>query len=161
MTYFIQLKDGVPFEHPIIEQNLRELFPNIAFPSIFMPRDVEPLGFGIYEYSQQPETGQFERIVELPPVRNPSDGKYYQQWSVVEFTDEEKAIVIAEIKTQIRTQRTMQLYDTDWSQIADNQISDELREKFRVFRQALRDIPNQAGFPMDIVWPEHPQAPSS
>ena len=38
----------------------------------------------------------------------------------------------------------------------DAPIDAETREAFRVYRQALRDVPAQGGFPQTIVWPELP-----
>ena len=32
MRLFIQIRDGQPFEHPIIEDNFREAFPDIDIP---------------------------------------------------------------------------------------------------------------------------------
>lgn len=35
-------------------------------------------------------------------------------------------------------------------------LSDEDRQKWAAYRQALLDVPQQPGFPRDIVWPEKP-----
>jgi len=45
---------------------------------------------------------------------------------------------------------------TDWTQLPDNGLSEELREEWANYRQNLRDIPNQPGFPKSIVWPKNP-----
>lgn len=58
--------------------------------------------------------------------------------------------------TRARAQRDKLLADTDWTQVLDAPIDTETREAYRAYRQALRDIPEQDGFPETIVWPELP-----
>ena len=57
---------------------------------------------------------------------------------------------------EARTQRDKLLADTDWTQVLDAPIDAETREAYRAYRQALRDIPEQDGFPESITWPELP-----
>lgn len=57
---------------------------------------------------------------------------------------------------EARAQRDKLLEYTDWTQVLDSPIDAETREAYRVYRQALRDIPEQEGFPQTIVWPELP-----
>lgn len=63
-----------------------------------------------------------------------------------------------QLAEEIRTQRDKLLAETDWTQVLDAPISAECREAFRVYRQALRDITEQEGFPAAVVWPEIPMA---
>lgn len=55
-----------------------------------------------------------------------------------------------------RAQRDKLLEDTDWTQVLDAPIDTETREAYRVYRQALRDVPQQDGFPDTIIWPTRP-----
>lgn len=54
-------------------------------------------------------------------------------------------------------QRNQLLRDTDWTQTLDAPIDKASREALRVYRQALRDLPEQEGFPQEIIWPELPE----
>ena len=36
----------------------------------------------------------------------------------------------------------------------DYPISDANRDALKAYRQALRDVPEQPGFPDEVVWPE-------
>ena len=56
-----------------------------------------------------------------------------------------------------RVKRGGLLAETDWTQTLDAPISAECREAFRVYRQALRDITEQEGFPETIEWPTAPE----
>ena len=58
---------------------------------------------------------------------------------------------------EARTHRDKLLADTDWTQVLDAPIDAETREAYRAYRQALRDIPDQEGFPESITWPELPK----
>ena len=57
---------------------------------------------------------------------------------------------------EARAQRDKLLADTDWTQVLDAPIDAETRDAYRAYRQALRDIPEQEGFPDTITWPELP-----
>ena len=55
-----------------------------------------------------------------------------------------------------RTERDMRLSKTDHLVMPDYPIPADLLSKVKVYRQALRDITNQDGFPTDISWPVNP-----
>lgn len=54
---------------------------------------------------------------------------------------------------EVRAQRDQLLADTDWTQVADAPV---VQLDWATYRQALRDIPQQAGFPENVTWPEEP-----
>jgi len=54
-----------------------------------------------------------------------------------------------------RLQRDQLLAATDWTQAKD--IPDAVSSKYAAYRQALRDVPQQSGFPENIVWPVKPE----
>ena len=56
----------------------------------------------------------------------------------------------------IRDKRDKLLSDTDWTQTDDAPLTDADRESMRQYRQALRDITSQSGFPQEIKWPDKP-----
>jgi hypothetical protein len=99
------------------------------------------------------------------------EGKWYTKYSVGPvFTDraatadepaktaaeqmaEYKAMKDAEQAKSVRQQRTEKLKDSDWTQIADSTADKAL---WATYRQALRDVTSQAGFPWTIEWPVAP-----
>ena len=60
------------------------------------------------------------------------------------------------LSLDVRLERNKILSDTDHLIQSDYPISDEKKQEIKVYRQALRDIPQQDGFPDNIVWPEKP-----
>jgi len=74
---------------------------------------------------------------------------------LVAMSDEEIATMNAEYNSSrpdmVRNQRNILLSESDVHALADR-ITDE----WKTYRQALRDLPSQAGFPNDITWPDSP-----
>ncbi|MCE6979665.1 hypothetical protein EI534_20250 [Pseudomonas frederiksbergensis] len=56
----------------------------------------------------------------------------------------------------IRTRRDQLLRATDFTQLPDYPITDAQRVQVTAYRKALRDIPEQAEHPFELVWPELP-----
>jgi hypothetical protein len=59
----------------------------------------------------------------------------------------------ARLPDEIRQQRNQLLTASDWTQIPDCTVD---KQAWATYRQALRDITNQSGFPTDVVWPTKP-----
>jgi hypothetical protein len=98
------------------------------------------------------------------------DGKWYTKYVLgpvfADTTDDEgnvttaadneaayKAAKDAEQAKAVRQQRGDKLKDSDWTQVADAPVD---QAAWAVYRQALRDITSQAGFPWTIDWPVSP-----
>jgi hypothetical protein len=56
---------------------------------------------------------------------------------------------------EVRAERNIKLAATDWTQTAD--APQTLKDSYAPYRQALRDVPLQSGFPWTITWPVEPQ----
>jgi hypothetical protein len=153
MTMFIQLKDGKPVGHAVVEENFRLLFPNTSFSWPFVAEDVEPLGFGLYDFSNQPDPGTFEKVVEVAPVKD-EYGRWRQTWAVEPMNKEEVAARTAQEWGAVRGKRDFFLARTDWTQLPDAPVD---ADAWTSYRQALRDITEQTD-PFNIVWPETPAA---
>jgi hypothetical protein len=54
-----------------------------------------------------------------------------------------------------RESRDQLLAETDWTQTVD--VPQATKDKWAPYRQALRDVPQQAGFPDNIQWPSKPE----
>jgi hypothetical protein len=53
----------------------------------------------------------------------------------------------------VRNQRNAKLVESDWTQVLDAAVD---QAAWAAYRQALRDIPQQEGFPATAVWPTQP-----
>ena len=65
-----------------------------------------------------------------------------------------KAKIDARQAATVRSQRDKNLTDCDWTQTNDSPVKDE--STWTTYRQALRDVPTQAGFPHTVTWPTKP-----
>lgn len=54
---------------------------------------------------------------------------------------------------EARALRDSLLAACDWTQVADAPVD---QAAWSTYRQALRDLPDQAGFPDNVTWPEKP-----
>ena len=54
---------------------------------------------------------------------------------------------------QVRLNRDRMLSESDWTQVADAPVD---QAAWATYRQALRDVPDQEGFPSEIAWPVKP-----
>ncbi len=98
-------------------------------------------GGTVYQYSQASGVEQI-------------DGKWYTKYSVAEMDAEAIAAKDVEQAKAMRDQRGEKLKDSDWTQVADAPVD---KAVWATYRQALRDVTAQSGFPWTITWPVEPQ----
>lgn len=62
---------------------------------------------------------------------------------------------VAEITAEVISMRNQRLQESDWTQLAD--IPQQTKDKWEPYRQALRDVTTQPGYPYTVAWPVKPQ----
>lgn len=77
------------------------------------------------------------------------NGVWVETWELIDASPEEIEARVLEKATEVRAQRNQLLEQTDWCALSDVVMSQEMA----TYRQALRDITSQDGFPLDVVWP--------
>ena len=143
---------GAVFGAPLTEEFINQYGGDIVF------EGPQATGGTVYQYSQR------SGVVQL-------DGKWYTNYILGPvFTDTAatdtqpaktaaeneaayKAMKDAEQAANVRNSRTEMLKDCDWTQIADSTAD---KAVWAIYRQALRDITTQSGFPWTITWPTQP-----
>ncbi len=83
--------------------------------------------------------------------RTTGDGAVFDDDASISDWPDFQADPVAASATQVRAQRDGLLVASDHMALADR-ITDE----WRIYRQALRDVPTQAGFPTNVTWPTEP-----
>ena len=118
----------------------------------------------VFEGPQATTTGPYQISVRQG-VEQQSDGKWYTKYVVGPvFTDNQeataaqqeaayKALKDAEAANAVRADRNQRLSETDWRFRSDMTPS----QAWKDYCQALRDVPAQAGFPHNVVWPDQPE----
>lgn len=64
-----------------------------------------------------------------------------------------------DLKNSIISKRNYLLLDSDWTDTlsAKTRLGDNLYNAWQFYRQQLRDITAQSGYPLNVVWPTPPQ----
>lgn len=106
--------------------------------------------------------GPFSKIEKLSD-RYECDGIHYPFFAVGEGTIDDwvgplPVYVPSDEETQqqaidVRAMRNEKLKDSDWTQVADAPVD---KQAWATYRQALRDITSQSGFPWEVTWPVAP-----
>lgn len=95
------------------------------------PNDIEPLGAEVFDAAKD---------IAAPYLAPPEPTITERQ---------------AQLAAEARALRNQLLTSSDWTQVADAPVD---QAAWATYRQALRDVPDQLGFPADIIWPTAPTA---
>lgn len=110
-------------------------------------------GGTVYQYSQRDGVEQvggkwYTKYILGPVFTDTEDATAAEQEAAY------KAMKDAEQAASVRSSRSDKLKDSDWTQVADAPVD---KAAWATYRQALRDISAQAGFPWTVVWPTQPE----
>ena len=108
-------------------------------------------GGTVYQYSQASGVEQLDGKWYTKHVLGPvfTDGETTAAEQEVAY----KASKDAEQAKSVRATRGEKLADSDWTQVADAPVD---KAVWATYRQALRDVTAQSGFPWTITWPDVP-----
>ena len=155
----------------VTEQEFRAMFPNTGFPVQLTEAIINDFGGDVvfegpqatggdhYQYSQyagvEQVNGKWFTKYILGPVFTDTTAEDGTVTTAAQHEAAYKAGKDAERAKAVREDRNKRLTDTDWTQLADAPVN---AQAWATYRQALRDVTAQAGFPWDIAWPEKPTA---
>ena len=110
-------------------------------------------GGTVYQYSmrqgveQQADWKWYSKYVLGPIFVDNADGTAAQQEAAY------KAQKDADQAKAVRDQRNSKLAACDWTQLSDSPAD---KAAWGTYRQSLRDVTAQAGFPWNVTWPVEP-----
>ena len=146
------------------QDEIRELNPNVSFPKVWNDNVYDLLGVDPVFETPAPEPSTVLKRVVRDGAEQDAKDNWVQKWAEQDmFADTEEATkseqeaayqaeLDAAAATAVRSERNTKLAATDWMALSDVIMSDE----WKTYRQALRDVPAQSGFPNDITWPTEP-----
>ena len=142
MLYLVKLLDGKPV-----------CCGGITFPDDVSRASAESAGYICMESDTEPEF--FTRWVHTTPESPDNVGdKSGDMGSIaIYLTDAEYDTVLA---ASARQKRDRLIATTDYLVTPDYPIEPDRLARVKIYRQALRDIPEQSGFHRTITWPEKP-----
>ena len=152
---------------------VRSLYPNTSFPKTWTPELVEELGLDPVFETPAPTTTIYQTAFKNG-VEQDAKGNWVWKWEIgpvfSDTTDDEgnvttaaqheaayKARIDDEKATQVRASRDKLLAECDWMAIKAFETNGNIPALWQLYRQALRDVPTQAGFPHNVEWPAKPE----
>lgn len=136
----------------ITDQQLRADNPNTSFPEVLTPEIIDAFGYDPVLEGPQPtlippyQYAQRDGVVEV-------DGQWFTHYIAAEPDAEGKARMDAEQGQRVREDRNRRLAACDWTQLPDAPVDAAV---WAAYRQELRDVTGQDGFPWAITWPDLP-----
>lgn len=148
---YLKLVDGAIHTYPYSVARLRRDHPNVSFPA--RPSNTLLAEWGVYPVTAtaRPARDDTKNVTEAAPEL--VDGVWTQVWTVTDATAGQIAEREAVQAHAIRVQRDELLRASDWRALSDTTMP----TPWATYRQALRDVPDQAGFPYDVTWPAAPE----
>ena len=112
-----------------------------------------PLGaVGSYEGAVD-LASQYHDLASGQPVNiPPKPGPHH----VFDYTSKIWRQDFALAEAAVRQQRDQLIGKSDWTTLADVPLSEQARVQWATYRQALRDVTGQTGFPLSVIWPAMP-----
>lgn len=148
---YVKARDGVVLEYPYSPEMLRLDHPDTSFPSVLTSTMLEQWDVFAVEYRGCPPHDPITQTCVMgAPILE--DGNWVRICALVPATAEERAQRTADKAANVRLERDKLLAETDWMALSDVTMSAEMA----TYRQALRDITAQEGFPHSVNWPVKP-----
>lgn len=128
----------------------RSLFPQTSFPVSGPSSDFFAQNSALPVNSWKPHDAETQKLSPCTPY---IDGGSVFTVEVLPLSAEDIAARNESLAASVRQERNRRLAESDWTQTVDSQVD---KPAWQAYRQALRDVPTQTGFPTNVVWPESP-----
>ena len=79
-------------------------------------------------------------------------------WTQMKTPEQIEVERLERASESVRNQRDRLLTETDWVAVKHNELGTPIPQEWLDYRQALRDITEQTGFPDNVEWPQEPQS---
>lgn len=145
------IENGAVKQYPYGLGQLKAANPLTSFPAQANDEMLASYGVQRVFFSTPPTITDTQVLEEGTPVF--ADDRWTQVWAVRDMTAEEVASRNDAQAAAVRADRNAKLSASDWTQVADAPVD---KAAWAAYRQALRDVTAQEGFPWTINWPEMP-----
>jgi hypothetical protein len=146
------IENGAVAQYPYGFWQLKAANPLTSFPDQATDEMLASFGVQRVFFSTPPVITDTQVLEEGTPVF--ADNRWTQVWSARDMTAEEIQQRNDAQAAQVRAERNTKLFESDWTQVADAPVD---KAAWAAYRQDLRDITAQAGFPWNINWPTQPE----
>jgi hypothetical protein len=128
-----------------------ELFPDTSFPNGTPSNDFLAEHGCVCSFNWKEHNNRTQKLVTASPY---IENNMVFTVIVSEKTQDELEKDTEQQAKQLRIERNLMLANCDWTQISDATVD---KAVWATYRQALRDVTTQTGFPWTITWPDAPQ----
>ena len=149
-----KITNGQIDKYPYTVGQLRRDNPQTSFPKRIPDEMLAEWGVLPVTVQDRPSIDDRTQKVEQAPQPTNKNGSWVLAWSITSKTTEEIQQYDDSVAASIRSQRDSLLAASDWTQVPDAPVD---QAAWAVYRQALRDITTQAGFPHEVIWPVKPE----
>ena len=149
----VKITSGSVDTYPYSVGQLRRDNPNTSFPKRIPDGMLESYGVMPVAYTDMPSIDERTQKTEQEAQPTLVGGNWTIGWTTSSKTAEEIAEYDADAAANVRLERDGLLAQSDWTQVADAPVD---ATAWATYRQALRDITDQASFPYDADWPTKP-----
>jgi len=145
--------DGSLERYPYTLTDLRLANKNTSWPDNLTEETI--VDFGVYPVEPSPRPSD-HYTYDLVRTAIKNGNSWVEQWEQIPATPEQIALRTENKAQEIRNERNQKLKDSDWTQLEDSPFDANTKENWRLYRAALREIPQQQSFPWDAQWPQEP-----
>lgn len=147
------VKNGKLEKFPYSIAQLKADNPNTSFPVVLSKETLAAFDVVAVRVQDPPAYDRRTQVIDRASSPVLLDGEWWITQTATakpqEQIDAEREQAIVDIKAD----RDNALVASDWTQVADAPVD---KAAWAAYRQALRDLPQQPGFPDTVVWPEQP-----
>jgi hypothetical protein len=133
------------------DSEFRAAHPNVSFPAALTAELLSEFGADPVLNGPAPTANRYQTVYR-DGVEQIS-GNWFTKFSLAEMDDAAKAAFDNAQAVAVRDDRNKKLEACDWTQLQDSSVD---KAAWALYRQALRDVPEQAGFPWEVQWPAEP-----
>lgn len=133
------------------EGEFRSLHRNVSFPPQLSATLLDSYGADVVFEGQQASPTRYQTAFANGVEQ--VAGKWYTKYSVADMDAEASAALDAQQATSVREDRNKRLAETDWTQLTDAPVN---TEAWATYRNNLRNVTEQSGFPWEVTWPNKP-----
>lgn len=145
---YLKAENDTVIKFPYSIGRLRKDNPNTSFPrNMTQSQFAEHNVYKVTEVAKPEFDTATQHLQRQEPVG--SNNNWSVGWDIIEKNAEEIAAEEAVMAAKARSERDVKLASSDWMGLSDNTMT----PKWAAYRQALRDVPAQEGFPHTVVWP--------
>lgn len=146
---YAKIENGAVVKYPYTVADMKADFPDADFSAGFTDEVLSACSAVLVKMGAIPAHSSSTHIFSTTVEVNDAG----EAWAVVTATERR----LEEAAYNVRNARDIALAKTDWVVTRSADRGEPVPLAYATYRQALRDLPNQDGFPYACVWPEEPR----